>query len=290
MMENKEQSDKPILKLKNDYVFRYVFTRPEARDALKDLLLSILDLPEGEFGYIEIDDPNLYRRNEGDKACELDIRIHTATGRIIHVELQMRPKTSFRERVVYYGSRMIADQLSAGEGYGGYSRVISIAITDFVMIGESDRYHHCFRLYDKDTLALFSDALEVDTLELPKLPEESDGTKLWDWMTLIRAESEEDMEAVAKKNEHMQECVMVIRKMSRDEAERRLAEAREKQERDRYAEQEWALEEGHKRGLEQGAALERLENARRMKADGVDAALIRKYTGLSAEEIGKIES
>jgi predicted transposase/invertase (TIGR01784 family) len=102
------------------------------------------------------------------------------------------------------------------------------------------------------------------------------------------------MEAVAKKNEHMQECVMVIRKMSRDEAERRLAEAREKQERDRYAEQEWALEEGHKRGLEQGleqgAALERLENARRMRSEGLDIALISKITGLSPEEIGKIES
>jgi predicted transposase/invertase (TIGR01784 family) len=280
MMKKKEPDGKPILKLKNDYVFRYVFTRPEARDALKDLLLSILDLPEGEFGYIEIDDPNLYRHREGGKACELDIRIHTATGKIIHVELEMQPKKAFRERIVYYGSRMIAEQLSAGEGYGGYSRVVSIAITDFVMIGEDDRYHHCFRLYDKGTQVLFSDALDVDTLELPKLPKASDGTKLWDWMTLIKAESEEDMEAAAKKNEHMQECVMVIRKMSRDEAERRLAEAREKQKRDHYAEQEWALE--------QGATNAHLEDARRMKEDGFAVALISKYTGLSADEIEEI--
>jgi predicted transposase/invertase (TIGR01784 family) len=115
MMNEKEQNGKPILKLKNDYVFRYVFTRPEAREALKDLLVSILDLPEGEFRFVEIDDPNLYRQREGGKACELDIRIHTTTGKIIHVELQMRPKESFRERVIYYGSRMIAEQLSAGK-------------------------------------------------------------------------------------------------------------------------------------------------------------------------------
>jgi predicted transposase/invertase (TIGR01784 family) len=146
--------------------------------------------------------------------------------------------------------------------------VISIAITDFVMIGENDRYHHGFRLYDKDTLALFSDALEVDTLELPKLPEESDGTKLWDWMSLIKAESEDDMEAAAKKNEHMQECVMVIRKMSRDEAERRLAEAHEKQERDRYAEQEWALKQGAKQGRTEGRAERNAEIAQRMRKLG----------------------
>jgi hypothetical protein len=53
-MKKTENGKNPILKLKNDYVFRHVFTRPEARGALKDLLLSILDLPESEFGHMEI--------------------------------------------------------------------------------------------------------------------------------------------------------------------------------------------------------------------------------------------
>jgi predicted transposase YdaD len=65
-----------------------------------------------------------------------------------------------------------------------------------------------------------------------------------------------------------------------------------------------AIEEGYEDGFERGqeagraagleagraagAANARLENARRMKADGVDDALILKYTGLSAVEIEKI--
>jgi predicted transposase YdaD len=45
---------------------------------------------------------------------------------------------------------------------------------------------------------------------------------------------------------------------------------------------------GREEGREEGAESARVEYARRMKADGVDVALIRKYTDLSAEEIEKL--
>jgi predicted transposase/invertase (TIGR01784 family) len=142
------------------------------------------------------------------------------------------------------------------------------------MIGENDKYHNCFRLYDKGSLELFSDTLEIDTLELPKVGNESDGTKLWDWMRLIKAESEEEMEALAEKNDHIEECVMVIREMSQDEAERRLAEAWEKQERDKRAEQAWALEEGwaegHEKGHAEGLAEGREQGIEQGLAEGIE--------------------
>jgi predicted transposase/invertase (TIGR01784 family) len=47
-------------------------------------------------------------------------------------------------------------------------------------------------------------------------------------------------------------------------------------------------EDGRKEGRKEGAADARREYARRMKADGVDVALIGKYTSLSADEIGKL--
>jgi hypothetical protein len=51
---------------------------------------------------------------------------------------------------------------------------------------------------------------------------------------------------------------------------------------------EEGLEKGREEGLEKGAANARLEYAKRMREDGVDAALIRKYTDLSTEEIEKL--
>jgi hypothetical protein len=46
--------------------------------------------------------------------------------------------------------------------------------------------------------------------------------------------------------------------------------------------------EGVEEGMEKGAELNRMENAKRMKADGMDVALIGKYTGLTAMEVEKL--
>jgi flagellar biosynthesis/type III secretory pathway protein FliH len=46
--------------------------------------------------------------------------------------------------------------------------------------------------------------------------------------------------------------------------------------------------EGRADGIEEGREAANMENARRMKADGVDAALIAKYTGLAKSDIAKL--
>jgi predicted transposase/invertase (TIGR01784 family) len=51
---------------------------------------------------------------------------------------------------------------------------------------------------------------------------------------------------------------------------------------------EEAAERALERGLAQGIEQERMKNARRMKADGMDVALIAKYTGLSKADIAKL--
>jgi predicted transposase YdaD len=46
--------------------------------------------------------------------------------------------------------------------------------------------------------------------------------------------------------------------------------------------------QGIEEGRAEGREVANMENARRMKADGVDAALIAKYTGLSKADIAKL--
>jgi predicted transposase/invertase (TIGR01784 family) len=81
--------------------------------------------------------------------------------------------------------------------------------------------------------------------------------------------------------------------MSQDEAERMLAEAREKALRDREAELDYAmnkgLETGRAEGIAEGEAKGKaegyLEVARSMKAKGMDLALISELTGLAEADI-----
>jgi predicted transposase/invertase (TIGR01784 family) len=49
-----------------------------------------------------------------------------------------------------------------------------------------------------------------------------------------------------------------------------------------------ALKEGLERGLEQGLKNKALETARKMLADGLDLALVAKYTGLSPDELAEL--
>jgi hypothetical protein len=44
-----------------------------------------------------------------------------------------------------------------------------------------EQYHHRFILYDIENKVEFTDIIEVNTLELRKLPQAEDGSELWDW-------------------------------------------------------------------------------------------------------------
>ena len=50
------------------------------------------------------------------------------------------------------------------------------------------------------------------------------------------------------------------------------------------------LEEGVKKGIEQGAAQRNLEIARAMLSDHVDIKTVAKYSGISEDELKKISS
>jgi predicted transposase/invertase (TIGR01784 family) len=83
-----------------------------------------------------------------------------------------------RERLIFYLAKMIMEQIGEGYDYTVIKRVISVVITDFELILKSPAYHHIFRLYDRKHESEFSDLLEVNTLELPKLPKRKDKSKL----------------------------------------------------------------------------------------------------------------
>ena len=63
-----------------------------------------------------------------------------------------------------------------------------------------EHYHHRFTFYDPDAKVEFSDSIEIHTLELNKLPDGEDGTKLYDWAKFIAAASYEELDKVAERN------------------------------------------------------------------------------------------
>jgi predicted transposase/invertase (TIGR01784 family) len=143
--------------------------------------------------------------------------------------------------------------------------------------------------------------MEIDTLELPKLPKMADNY-LWHWLRFLRAESMEDLDMVAQASPQLKKVVVKLLKLSQDERARMLYEAEVKQQRDNRARLRGALEQGLTEGKAEGKAEgeikgrisgkheKALEIARKLLNRNMPINTIVEDTGLSREEIEKLRS
>ena len=132
-------------------------------------LKAATNLSDDELNEITIVDPHMKRRDELDKLSILDVHVKTKEGHKINIEIQIVGTDNFVPRILYYNSRMIADQLSRGENYRQIKKVISIVIADFTIFHYSETYKHSFKYYDKATNETLTDLSEILILELPKV-------------------------------------------------------------------------------------------------------------------------
>jgi predicted transposase/invertase (TIGR01784 family) len=128
----------------------------------------------------------------------------------------------------------------------------------------------------------------VIIIELPKVPDEDDGTAVWPWLKFFKSRKLEEFDMLAKKHPEISGPVVEIKRLSWSERRRMIAEAREKLRRDNAAIMDDAREDGLAEGMAEGEAKNRMETARRMKKDDFSIEQIVKYTGLTAEEIERI--
>ncbi|MCL2054637.1 MAG: Rpn family recombination-promoting nuclease/putative transposase [Oscillospiraceae bacterium] len=267
-----------LISVKNDIGFRLFFADERNIEFLQGLLKSILKLDDGEYEVIEILDPHLLREFHGDKLGIVDVKVKTKTGKIIHIEIQLKVRPGMEERIIYYDAKLITEQIGSSDKYKDLKRVISIIITEETLIKSSPLYHHRFTFFDPNANIELSDLIEIHTLELNKLPDNFDGTELCDWAKFIAAGSEEELEMVANRNTQISKAVVKLRELSADEKARDMYERQEKARRD----YEWALnDELNKQAM---------TIANGMILDNIPVANIIKYTGLTREEIEALMS
>jgi len=221
-----------ILPIKSDIVFRMFFADERDTNDLVRFLKAVLRLPEDDYNDIKIADPHLLREFDGDKLAIIDVKLQTKNKKTIHIEIQLQVTSELKNRILYYGSKLITEQLGSGDEYENIKQVVSIVITEENLIKTSPKYYHRFVMYDCETGVEFTDLLEIHTLELGKLPTNADGTDLYDWAKFINAETEEELEMIAERNPQFQNAVVKLRELSADEKARDAYERREKARRD----------------------------------------------------------
>jgi len=214
---------------RNDLVFKLLLTGPESEDVLVYVLNAVIR-PSSPIRSARV----LSGRFEADridaKEIAFDVRALLEDGSEIDVEMQCRPVKAFRERLVYYGVRPLADQLEAGEGYDQLRPSVVIAFLGYAEFAD-DRFHRRFRLADASSNEELSRLLEIHTIELPKVErlDASEATRhdpLVVFSRLLMARSDEERAEVAMEADAMKQAVKILDTLASDDELRRLAEDR----------------------------------------------------------------
>jgi predicted transposase/invertase (TIGR01784 family) len=299
----KTDSQPEILSPLKDYIFSLLFGDQRHIDILAAFLKTILNLPEKEYASLTIVNPFLKRLFKTDKTGIVDVRLTTTSGKVIHVELQVKKALYLRERLLFYIAKLLEEQIKRGENWQKLHHVISIVICDHELLPEERSYINSYQLRNEQSNKSFTDLIKLVILELPKLSEREEGG-VWPWLKLFTCKKREQYEELAKRYPEVKMAVRVLKELSLVGRIRMLAEAREIQRRDSVAIREYelmeareqareqGLQEGRSQGIEQGIAQgsrqSRLEIARAMKAMGLSDAQISAATGFSLRDIADL--
>ena len=220
-----------LLPVTNDFIFKLIFGDQRNVDILAAFLRAVLDIPDEEYDRLVIVDPHIKKESADDKYGILDVKLHTVSGSIIHIEIQIRVLPDMKSRTIYSQSKLVTEQMASGMNWSNIKRAITIVITSDVFMPEGDKYHYQFR-YRTDDGIEFTDLSEINTLDLKKLPPDNDSTELWYWMKFIKTDDEEVLDMLATRSPQMRKAVGVLKELSADEQTRMLYEKREMARRD----------------------------------------------------------
>jgi predicted transposase/invertase (TIGR01784 family) len=244
----------------------------------------------------------------------VDVKVKTKSGAVIDIEVQVADNREILgRRIAFYMAILITEQIKKSQSYDIIKKVICVAVLDWTRFEADGDYLNNFAFCEKRKGFLFDDIPEeIYTLELRKLPAESDGREVWGWLKFLRAREREEFEMIAERNAALREAVDDLYEISADERTRAQYEYRLKAFRDRKAMMDIAynrgesqglikgkreglikgkreglregLLEGERKGLQKGL----LQTARKMKQMGLTVRQIAEATGLSPDEITRL--
>ncbi len=280
----KENKKIELLKPKYDIVFQALFQGNKeniTQSFISDIIgekVEIIDIKT---------DSSLIRKYPTDKTGRLDLKTKFKDGTICQVEMQMSDEHNTIKRILYYWSRSYSEQINRGKSYDELKKTIGIIITNYELkqlkgIEELDTKWQI--LETKRGKRILTDDLELHIIEIPKaerILQKEVHNRIAQWMTFINNPNTERVEEIMKENEEVKKAKNVLHIMSKDEELQRLAELKEKWERDEISAQKAWKEDG----LEEGRREEKIKVAKKLKQMNMSIEVIKEATGLTNEEI-----
>ena len=295
---NKTKEERNLLKPKNDVVFQSLFSKKNEY-ITKEFVGALLDK---EIEKILINDiKELFREYPEDNLGILDLEVDVDDKEKVDIEIQLVQKEDFIERLLFYFSKLYTLQIKKGKSYKESKRIVLIAIIDFKLeiTKDIEKMLTKWKLRcDEKTEKILTDKIELDIIELGKVDKEYKRdirNKKAQWMMFLNNPESKEVCKIMEENKGVKEAVVTIRKMSKDEKIRKLAELREKAIMDEKSCYNTGLHEGEKRGKElgiklgekQGKEKEKIEIAKALLESGMNKKEVIKITKLDEKKMNE---
>lgn len=273
-----------IVKMKLDIIFKAIFAKEENEDLLHSFLSSVLEIPYESIKNIIVQNSEILPETITGKFSRLDLKLQV-DDKLVNVELQVKNESDFKDRALFYWSKMYSGELKSGDEYGDLKQSISINIINFNMF-DCPEYHSLFKVMETTRHEVLSEKCAIHFFELKKVNKKvNKDNRMELWLQLINAESEEELDMLKETNvSEIQKAVMIIHKMSDDEKIQEAARLREKALHDEatalgHARRE-GIAEGEQIGLQkgraEGIAEERAKLEANLRALGLSEDMIKK--------------
>jgi len=309
MKENRPAVSKfidPLL----DFSFKRIFgTEPN-----KDLLIALLNgIFRGRKHIVDL----VYNKHEhvGDTAelgsVIFDLTCTSIDGEIFIIEVQRSGQVNLKRRMLYYGSKRIADEAPKGKrkewDYAIPEVYVIVLMDGFRMPASnaSDRFLHDICLCNRDTGEVFYDDLGFIYLELCNFvkAESELETDLDGWLYVLKNMSRLNRIPLYLRKPVFEKLFDIAEYSRLTKEEKQMYDTSLKRKWDTAGALEYARREGIEKGIQKGiekgiqkgvekaqaeAYAEKLESAREMKKDGISDEQIARFTKLPIEVIEKL--
>ena len=277
-----------------DVGFKRIFGQEVSKPILIAFLNSLL-AGERKISDVKFLDKEQLGDSDSDRSLIYDIYCEVENGEHIIVEMQNNSQPFFKDRTIYYMSRAISQQGERGAGWKyDVKAVYLIAFLNFKQPDISEVFRTDIALMDRKTNELFSDKMRLVYLQLPYFTKEAEACNDVFERIIFVLKNMEILNRMpwAAQDAVFQKLASIAEVASLSHEERMKYDESLRKFRDTIAVMDGQLAkgmaEGMKKGIEKGIEKANIDNARKMKALGLDTNTIAQVTNLTADEIEQL--
>ena len=218
---------------RSDTIFKAIFGDQRNVNILARFLRAVFEQSpvKIEFSELKIADTNLIADNKDERNSAVDVLAITDKGEKIDIEIQINDHNDIQKRTVFYASRMttsqVTKQVKLEERYRNIKAVIVIAILDFKIRHDDDKYFHGNILKDMIDNKIYTDVEQIYTLELPKIPANDDNKELWTWLKFLKSNNAEEIKELRNKIPEVDQAMSIYENFISNEELKSILETRE---------------------------------------------------------------